>query len=74
MGVGEKTQNSLNIPVTTRIAQIRANMERWRHMPEDFPPDRYAVVNIPDYTLAIYENGDFLYQKLSKIKLLHFYL
>ena len=58
---GAKTQEALNVPVAGRIAQIRANMERWRHMPEDFPPDRYTLVNIPDFTVMIVEGGASVY-------------
>ena len=38
------------------IATIVANMERWRWMPRDLG-DAYVVVNIPDFTLAIVQNG-----------------
>ena len=60
--VGTKTQEALNISVATRIAQIRANMERWRHMPEDFPPNRYTLVNIPDFTISIVEDDALTYR------------
>ena len=50
---GEKTVEALNVPVATRIEQIEANMERWRHMPDDFPPQRYASVNIADATFFV---------------------
>jgi murein L,D-transpeptidase YcbB/YkuD len=58
---GPKTQESLNVPVAARIAQIRANMERWRRLPEDFLPERYIMVNIPDFTLTVHENGAEIY-------------
>jgi murein L,D-transpeptidase YcbB/YkuD len=54
---GAATQAALNTSLAQRIDQIRANMERWRHMPEDFPPDRSAVVNIPNFSIAITEPG-----------------
>jgi len=60
--LGSKTLESLNTTVATRISQIIANMERWRHMSENFPPDRYTVVNIPDYSVSIIENGKELYR------------
>lgn len=59
--VGPKTLEMLNVPVSDRIRQIRANMERWRHMPEDFPPERYAHVNIADANLSIIESGKIAY-------------
>ncbi|MDR3450796.1 MAG: L,D-transpeptidase family protein [Alphaproteobacteria bacterium] len=58
---GALTQEALNTSIAARIAQIRANMERWRHMPETFPPARYAMVNIPDYSLTITEGGETAY-------------
>ncbi|MDR3423649.1 MAG: L,D-transpeptidase family protein [Alphaproteobacteria bacterium] len=54
---GAETLAAVNVPVAQRILQIRANMERWRHMTEEFPPDRYVMVNIPDFTVTIRENG-----------------
>ncbi len=59
--VGANTLEALNEPVEQRIGQIRANMERWRHMPDDFPPLRYATVNIADATVAIFEDGKTIY-------------
>jgi murein L,D-transpeptidase YcbB/YkuD len=35
---------------------IIANMERWRWMPHDLGPT-YVMVNIPDYTLKVVQNG-----------------
>ena len=59
---GTKTQEALNTSLETRIQQIRANMERWRHMPEDFPPDRYLAVNIADASIQIIDGGKELYR------------
>ena len=41
------TLAALNVPVSNRIEQIRANMERWRWLPRTFE-DRYISVNVPD--------------------------
>ena len=60
--VGAQTLQALNMPVAARIAQIRANMERWRSMPEDFPPDSYVNVNIPAFTVTIVEDGKEIYR------------
>ena len=54
---GEKTLEALNVPIETRIDQIRANMERWRHMPDDFPPPRGIIVNIADASVDILDGG-----------------
>jgi murein L,D-transpeptidase YcbB/YkuD len=59
--LGGKTLAALNVPVAERIGQIRANMERWRHMDETFP-DRFVLVNIPDMTVALFENGHATYR------------
>ncbi len=59
---GGKTIEALNVTVQKRIGQIRANMQRWRHMPADFPPDRYVLVNIGDTTVTITENGKAIYR------------
>ena len=44
--VGPGTVAALNVPVERRIAQIQANLERWRWLPDTLPPDRVDV-NIP---------------------------
>jgi len=59
--MGSKALEALNTPIKTRIDQILANMERWRHMPDDFPPDRYTLVNIPNATIDITEDGKPIY-------------
>jgi murein L,D-transpeptidase YcbB/YkuD len=60
--MGGRTLESLNTPVAMRLLQVRANMERWRHMPEDFPVARYTLVNIPDFSVVIVENHTLLYR------------
>ena len=50
---GKMTLAALNTPIAVRIDQIRANMERWRHIPEDFPAPRHALVNIASMTIDI---------------------
>ncbi len=59
--VGKNTLEALNVPLQDRIDQIRANMERWRHMPEDFPTDRYTLVNIATATIKIVDNDKVTY-------------
>lgn len=59
--LGAKTLADLNVPVIKRINQIRANMERWRHMPESWPPDRYALVNIASATVTIIADRKIVY-------------
>ena len=43
-------------PTTASVDTIIANLERWRWMPHDLG-DAYVVVNIPDFTLKVVQNG-----------------
>ena len=54
--LGPRTLAALNVPVATRIGQIRVNMERWRWMPREFEPRR-IVVNVPGATLDYFDSG-----------------
>ncbi|WP_106639810.1 L,D-transpeptidase family protein [Allosphingosinicella vermicomposti] len=38
------------------IDKVRTNLDRWRWLPRDLG-DRYVLVNVPAYTVAIVENG-----------------
>jgi L,D-transpeptidase YcbB len=42
------------------IDTILANLERWRWMPHDLGKD-YAIVNLPDYTLRVFHEGQQLW-------------
>jgi murein L,D-transpeptidase YcbB/YkuD len=55
--VDAKTLAALNVPVETRIRIIELNLERYRWLPSDFGK-RYILVNIPDYRLYAYDNGE----------------
>lgn len=44
--VGPATIAAMNVPVERRIAQIVANLERWRWLPDSLPPERVDV-NVP---------------------------
>ncbi|UYZ63885.1 L,D-transpeptidase family protein [Hymenobacter weizhouensis] len=54
--VAGETVRLLNVPIADRIDQIILNMERWRWIPKKFEPN-YLLVNIPDYTLRVVEDG-----------------
>jgi murein L,D-transpeptidase YcbB/YkuD len=41
--LGPATLAALNVPVQTRLMQIRANLERWRWVPRALPPYRIEV-------------------------------
>ena len=47
---------ALNVPVDRRLAQITANLERWRWSPRSLPPYRVEL-NIADASLALYDAG-----------------
>ena len=54
--LGKKFYEALNVSVEARIEQILINMERSRWMPSDYP-QRYLIVNIPDFNLYAYDKG-----------------
>ncbi|MCC5995809.1 MAG: L,D-transpeptidase family protein [Oceanicaulis sp.] len=54
--VGARTLAQLNITTQQRIDQIRANMERWRWLPEDLG-ERHIRVNIADFSLEARAGG-----------------
>ena len=54
--VEAKTLAALNVSARARADQIRANMERWRWLPRDWPVDRLEV-NIASATLDVYQDG-----------------
>jgi murein L,D-transpeptidase YcbB/YkuD len=57
--VGATTLEMLNISAGERVAQIVANLERWRWLPRTFEP-RYIAVNVPDQSLNLIKNGKVL--------------
>lgn len=54
--VGRGTLAALNVPAATRVEQIRANLERWRWLPQSLG-DPHIEVNIPGYSMAVIEGG-----------------
>lgn len=54
--IGKGTVAAMNVPVTQRLRQLRANMERWRWLPQR-TGRRYLLVNIADYRLHLVEDG-----------------
>jgi len=55
--VGHATFQALNVSVSTRIEQIRADLERWREMPREWPATRIEV-NVPGAVLTVIEHGE----------------
>lgn len=54
--VGKPTLAALNTPIETRIAQVEANLERWRWLPREWPATRLEV-NIAGATLSYYQDN-----------------
>jgi murein L,D-transpeptidase YcbB/YkuD len=58
----ERTVKALNSPKRDRqIDTVIVNMERWRWLPRDLGApaigNAYVILNIPDYTLKVMQNG-----------------
>lgn len=54
---GASTLAALNVPVAARLAQIRANLERWRWAPRTLPAERVEL-NIAGAWFEAYEGGE----------------
>jgi murein L,D-transpeptidase YcbB/YkuD len=54
--LGPSTLAALNTPVERRIDQIKANLERWRWLPDTLPADRVDV-NIPGTMTVLVRGG-----------------
>jgi murein L,D-transpeptidase YcbB/YkuD len=54
--VGAMTLAAVNAPIETRLAQVVVNLERMRWMPRTLG-DRHLLVNIPDFSVTLYEAG-----------------
>ena len=54
--LGPQTVKQLNIPISTRVEQLRLALERWRWLPEEFP-EPPVVVNIPEFRLRAYDDS-----------------
>ena len=54
--IGRNTLKTLNVPVETRLAQLKINLERHRWMPRKLG-QRYVLINLANYRLQAFENG-----------------
>jgi murein L,D-transpeptidase YcbB/YkuD len=54
--LNRETLAALNVPVEYRLAQIAANMERFRWMPRSLGT-RYILVNVPQFKLTAFDSG-----------------
>jgi murein L,D-transpeptidase YcbB/YkuD len=60
--LGAETVKSLNVPAQYRLAQIAANLERYRWLPRSFG-GRYILVNVPAFRLEAHDSGSTLEMK-----------
>jgi L,D-transpeptidase YcbB len=63
--LGAETVQAMNVPVQYRLAQIAANLERYRWMPRDLGT-RYILVNVPQFYLHAFDSG----QKVLDMKVI----
>jgi murein L,D-transpeptidase YcbB/YkuD len=63
--LGGETLESLNLPANYRLAQIAANLERYRWLPRSLG-QRYILVNVPQFYLRAYDSG----QKALEMKVI----
>lgn len=61
--LGAETVTSLNVPAQYRLAQIAANLERYRWMPRSFG-ERYILVNVPAFRLEAHDSAGTLEMKV----------
>lgn len=59
--VGPNTLNALNGPNIDPVAEIIANMERWRWLPQDLG-DYYVHVNVPEFMVRIMSDGTMFHE------------
>jgi murein L,D-transpeptidase YcbB/YkuD len=60
--LGKATRRALNVPIETRIAQIRANLERWRWLPNELE-SRYLLVNTAGFEIILVDQGRTLFHR-----------
>jgi len=53
--IGRRTRAAMNVPVETRINQIKVNIERWRWLPSSLG-DRYLLINLTGFELNAVED------------------
>lgn len=54
--MNSETLKALDVPVSSRIAEITANMERWRWLPREMG-DRYILVDVPNQSVEFVDDG-----------------
>lgn len=54
---GPRTLTELNVPPAQRSAQLRANMERWRWLPDELGPE-HILIDIADFSMDVMKQGE----------------
>ena len=54
--LGPETVDALNKPVSYRLGEVAANLERYRWLPRSLG-DRYILVNVPAFELTAFDQG-----------------
>ncbi|HEY4217253.1 MAG TPA: L,D-transpeptidase family protein [Gemmatimonadaceae bacterium] len=54
--LGKETVDAMNVPADYRLAQIAANLERYRWLPRSLG-SRYILVNVPQFHLIAFDSG-----------------
>jgi L,D-transpeptidase YcbB len=54
--LGKETVDAMNVPANYRLAQIAANLERFRWLPRAMG-SRYVLVNVPEFKLTAFDSG-----------------
>ena len=54
--LGKETVDAMNVSATYRLAQVAANLERYRWMPRSLG-SRYIIVNVPQFHLEAFDSG-----------------
>jgi murein L,D-transpeptidase YcbB/YkuD len=63
--VEERHAKSLNIPVEQRVRQVELGLQRWRESEVRPGEPLYVRVNLPEFRMSVWENG----QQLTKHKI-----
>jgi len=63
--LGKETVDAMNVPAAYRLAQVAANLERYRWLPRALG-NRYIIVNVPQFHLEAYDSG----QKTLEMKVI----
>ncbi len=63
---GAKTFEALNVPVQTRINQLRMSLERLRWVDQDVSDD-FVAVNIPDYRVFLLRDREIVWSARAQV-------